>query len=70
MTVDTAQKRRSVLNMDMAGTTGPFPLNDISSEPARRHMVGLYRFEEETPTVSQPYRKKKFLDGDILISLG
>lgn len=50
MAIDSENKRRSVDDMTVVNLIGPVPDDDIDSVSDRRHMCGLYRFEEPLGT--------------------
>lgn len=69
MAGSTANTRRSLVNLSGEGYTGPYPIpdGDLTSVADRRHLVGLYRNDDEAVASTQAYRAKVFRTGDILI---
>jgi hypothetical protein len=69
MAGQTADQRRSLANLGGEGYTGPYPIpdGDLTSNADRRHLVGLYRFDDVVVPNTQAYRAKVFRQGDILM---
>lgn len=69
MSLGTEDQYRAVVNMDIFGITGPFPVNDdLSSEEGLRHMAGLFPFSSVTPVPTNTLIAKAKA-GDIKLTM-